>query len=168
MFVGLGFHEQSFCFQLLHDQWARFPNVHARKFSRNGQEFPPEINDLFFVELLTLGNVKVNRVMPGSNGHGSGPEFHVYSFILDNSCLNFAVHPFNLYLLPFSVLFVAFVFGVHHHVLVYCFQIRERGLVLGAPVNDSPAPVHKVISRELFECGVHGFYHICIKGELFS
>ena len=135
MLVGFCFYQQSLCFQLFHDQRPRFPNVHARELSCNRQELPSKVDDLLLIEFLSFGNVKINRVMPRGNGHGSGSKPHIYGLIFNYSRFNLAIDPFKLYLLAFCVVFVAFVFGMHHHVFIpkLCFGpccCNSKGSVL--------------------------------------
>src|SRR3989338_4682257 len=89
-------HDESFLFQFLYDERARFLDVLAREFSRVREEDAALVDDGLDIEAVPLRDIEVDSGMRGSDGHHAGTHRHIRRLILDDGRLDRAVDPFGI------------------------------------------------------------------------
>src|SRR3989344_6066425 len=76
---------------------------------------------------MTLCDVEVSRIMPGSNGHHPSAERHIDALIFDNGGFYWAVNPLQSKFIAMLVAHVSLVLGVHHYILIAEFGLWPGG-----------------------------------------
>ena len=118
--VFFGSDNEVFCAELLDNFLSRFDDVEtAELFPGNIKELPVVADDLFFIEVMSLGDVEVGCIVPGGDGHGARPEVHIDRLVFDYGCGDRAIDPFDvLYFLTVRIVLVAFIIRMNDDVLV--------------------------------------------------
>ena len=73
---------------------------------------------------MALRNLKVDSVMPGSNGHNACAKLHIDSFIFYDGCSDGTVNPLKINFVTMFIILIAGVFRMHDHIFVaeLCFR----------------------------------------------
>ena len=196
--VFFGSDYEVFCAELLDNFFSRFDDIETAKlFSGTIKELPVVADDLFFVEVMSLGDVEVGRIVPGGNGHGTRPKAHIDRLVFDHSRRDRAIDPLNIfYFLTIGVLFVPIVVGMDNDILIaefgfgaggadhkgtvlkvikvgfffatLHFVVGDGGLKFRIPVDDARTAVNDAVIVHFFECGVDGVVANVIQGVRFA
>ncbi len=139
-------HQQAFRLELLDDLRTRVLDVQAGELPRRGQQLAVEADDLLLLQIVTLGDIEIDVVVPRRDRHHTRTERGVDGLVLDDRRGDGSVDPLALELLAVRVLGVALVVRMHDDVLV-------AELRLGARRGDLERPVLERVER-LFALGI--------------
>ena len=170
-------YEQAFFIKLLNNLCSRIFNLHAGKLPCYWKELSSKVDDLLFIESMTLCNLKIHTTVPWGYRHYSCTHFWIYGFILDDGCRNRSIDPFAIKGISVLVLCIAFVIWVHNNILItkFClwahgtnlewsvlkckkwictflviqFIIRHIRLKLRIPVYNAVTAIDKIVSKHL-------------------
>ncbi len=132
---------------------------------------------------MTLGEIKIDVIVPRRDRHDARAEFRVDSFIFYDRRLDRSIDPLDRHLLAMGIFRVSLVLRMHHDVfvaefclrtggadfkwpvregverlrplLVFDFVVADGGLELGIPVHDAVTTVNELITVHFDEYFVY-------------
>ena len=126
--ILIGFCDKPFRCEFFSDFCSCLGNIHTGEFAGDCEKFSVVADDLFFAEVVPLGDVEVGRVVPGGDGHGACAETHIDCFVFDEGGGYLPIDPFDvLYFLPVSVRGISLVVRMHDNVFVPEFGFGACG-----------------------------------------
>ena len=128
--------EKPLALQLVDDLRSSFGNVHASELFCYVQKIPVKVYHLLLVQAVPLSYLEIRVIMPRCDGHNSGTELGINSFVLDDGSSDWAVDPLSFKRITVFVLSVALVTGVHDDVFVAKLRLWAGGADLERAVAE--------------------------------